>query len=65
MTIKQPPKRKRGRPVGTGKGLDAYFQVRITPAEYDSWTIAANTGGQKVSQWLRDLANEAVKRTPG
>jgi len=46
-------KRKRGRPVGSGRGLTARAQLRMTPDEKATVEAAAEAAGLATNEWIR------------
>jgi hypothetical protein len=56
---KQPPKRGRP-PKRAGLGKTLLMQVRLSPAEKEVFTEAADLDGQQLSVWVRDALRRAA-----
>jgi len=55
---------KRGRPeLEDGEKRSVIVQFRVTPEERESLEKAADTQDKRLSDWLRDQAVRAAKRT--
>jgi hypothetical protein len=55
--------KKRGRPQNsTGKAKIKLMQVRLSPAEKQGFTEAAELVGQKLSVWVRDQLRQAAAK---
>lgn len=55
-------KRTRGRPPGStaAETLDGQVRVRCLLAEKGEWVRASRAADKSLSDWLRELANQAV-----
>jgi hypothetical protein len=58
---KPPTPPRVGRPPRGGVTADKHLDIRCTEAEREEWRRVA--APQSVSEWLRDMANRAVKRS--
>lgn len=56
------PKPRRGRPPGTGRGLDETVKFRATPEEKAAYEQAAAARASTVSDWARAALNAAASR---
>jgi uncharacterized protein (DUF1778 family) len=56
-------KRKRGRPPKDPEALRGeVYQLRLTDAEREAYSGAAEAAGQKLSEWMRAVLTRAAKR---
>lgn len=60
--MSQDHKRQRGRPPGSTaeQTLDGQVRVRCLLAEKGEWVRASREAGKSLSDWMRELANQAV-----
>lgn len=55
-------KRKPGRPARAGKVASARFEIRLTGAELETWTAAAEKQGLTLAQLVRESVELAIAR---
>jgi uncharacterized protein (DUF1778 family) len=51
-----------GRPPQDGVSRTAKVELRATPEQVAAWRAAAELQGYGLSEWLRELADEAAER---
>lgn len=45
-------------------GTKAVLEVRVGTTELDAWKLAAARDGMKLSEWVREMLDRAIKQEP-